>query len=104
MLNTYTTLPGSLLITLLLSALLILPAHVLSVGKKAAVGIGSGLGALILFSIVGALVVKYYKRKERKAARERGEVELMDVPKPSKADVMEAHGRDMAGDFNIWGK
>ncbi|KAK4542370.1 hypothetical protein LTR36_006827 [Oleoguttula mirabilis] len=97
--------PGSLPITLLLFTLLLAtPTHALGVGRKAAIGIGSGLGALVLFSIIGALVVKYYKRKERRAALERGEEVELRVPKPSNADVMDAHGRGMAGNFDIWGK
>ena len=94
---------------LLLLTLLPSRAHALNVVHQAAIGIGISFGALIVITVAGLFFIKYYKRKERRAALERGDVELTEDPeavaKPTKEEVLEAHGRNMKRqNFDIWGK
>ena len=93
---------------ILLFTLLPARTHALNVVHEAAIGIGVSFGAIILITIAGLFFIKYYKRKERRAALERGEVEMTDdleaVAKPTRDEVLDAHGKNMKRqNFSIWG-
>ncbi|KAK3632020.1 hypothetical protein LTR56_016613 [Elasticomyces elasticus] len=78
-------------------------AHALSVAKKAAVGIAVGFGLCLIAAAIGGLYLTLWKRKQRKEARARGEVELTE-PKLTNKEIIEAYGKDQPRNFNIWGE
>ena len=61
--------------TILFVLFTLLPArtHAVNVVHQAAIGIGVSFGAIIVITVAGLFFIKYYKRKERRAALERGE-------------------------------
>ena len=92
---------------LLLTAILYLATFVpatqaLSVQKKAAVGISVGFGALLILAALGGSYLIFYKRKARREARERGEVEFAQ-PKYTNKELIEMHARTAPKQFDIWG-
>ncbi|KAK3069759.1 hypothetical protein LTR53_011654 [Teratosphaeriaceae sp. CCFEE 6253] len=90
------------LLTLLLGLIAVPTADALSIQKKAAIGISVGFGTLLIMAAMGGTYLVFYKRKARREARERGEVE-MNVPKYTNKELIEMHAQTAPRGFNIWG-
>ncbi|KAK5133023.1 hypothetical protein LTR08_008228 [Meristemomyces frigidus] len=87
-------------IVLLLLALLPVQTFAVNVIHQAAIGIGVSIGVLVILTVSGLIFIKYYKRKERRLALERGEVELTEegISKPTRQEAIDAQPQNV----NIW--
>jgi hypothetical protein len=87
--------------TLLLCLLALPQSHALTVGNKAAIGIGTGFGFFLCATIAGFCFLYFYKRKTRRLARERGGVEMAPQPKLTSKQLIELHAKENPKNFDI---